>query len=290
MADIFQILLSGLCFGAIYALLAVSFALIYRSTRTINFAQGHLAIVGSYITLSATTTLGLPYIVAAAIGITAVAVLSMIIEVAAFRPLYRSGAVLVIVSSIALSFVLETLIQLGWGSQSVRLAPISSATFPVGGVIISAQQIFVLLGLGVCVGGLLVLLRSRIGRAMRATAERSDVALLMGIRSSTMITASYGLAGVLTGVAGVLIAPLTYLEPNSGASLGLVGVVAAIVGGLGNVTGAVIGGIIIGIINLLGAYVLGGGAVELLTFSVLAIVLLIKPEGLLGEEGTAVRG
>lgn len=283
-----QMLVAGIAFGAIYALIAISFSLIYRSTRTINFAQGHFAMVGGYVAMWA-VQLGLPYLLAALVGIVAVVLLSVVVEVAAFRPLYRFGAIYVIVSSIALTFVLETLLLLGWGAQSLRLPPISAANIEIEGVVVSAQQLYIVFGLALAVGLLQVLLKSRVGRAMRATAENKEVAGLVGIRARGMTTFSFALAGVLTAIAGILIAPLTYLDPNGGASLGLLGVVAAIVGGLGNVYGAVAGGFIIGLLNVVGAYVIGGNLVEILTFVVLVLVLVLRPEGIFGEEGLASR-
>jgi branched-chain amino acid transport system permease protein len=221
--------------------------------------------------------------------VAAVGVLSVIIEVLAFRPLYKHGTILVIVSSIGLTFVLETLLQLGWGAQSLRLAPAISGVFLIGSLVVNWQQVLVLVGLVICVAILELLLRSRFGRAMRASAESPAVASLLGIRPRTMTTLSFALAGILTGIAGVLVAPLTYLQPTGGASLGLLGIVAAIVGGLGSITGAVLGGILIGMVNVVGSFFIGGGLVEGMTFLILVTTLLIKPRGLLGEEGAVSR-
>lgn len=284
-----QILIAGVAFGAVYALIAVSFSLIYRSTRTINFAQGHLAMIGGYVAMWGMTDIGVPYVVAGLIGVVGVVALSVIVEVLGFRPLYRFGAVYVIVSSIALTFVLETLMRISWGAQALRLPPIKHGTIAIDGVIANWQQIIIVVALGVSVGLLQILLRSRIGRAMRASAENVEVAGLVGIRARHMTTFSFALAGVLTGIAGILIAPLTYLDPNGGASLGLLGVVAAIVGGLGNIYGAVAGGLIIGLVNVTGAYVVGGNFVEVITFLVLVLVLVWRPQGIFGEEGLVSR-
>ncbi|MGE0733997.1 MAG: branched-chain amino acid ABC transporter permease [Alphaproteobacteria bacterium] len=272
-----------------YGLLAIAFSLIYRSTRAINFAQGHLALLGAYVALWAISGLKLPYLLSCSIGVVAVIAISVLIEMVAFRPLYRFGTVLVIVSSIALTFVLETIVQLIWGAQSLRLPPLVGGNFSIGAVVVSWQQVAIICSLVVMVVVLQLLLRTRIGRAMRATAENPDVASLVGIRSRFMISFSFGFAGLLTGIAGILVAPLTYLEPSGGGSLGLLGIVAAIVGGLGNIFGAVAGGMIIGFVHVTGAYLAGGSFVEILTFAVLVLVLLVRPQGIFGEEGTKVR-
>jgi len=195
----------------------------------------------------------------------------------------------VIVSSIALTFVLETVTLLGWGARTVRLPALVPGSFWVGGVVISWQQILVVAGLLLSVVLLQRLLRSRIGRAMRAVAENPDVAGLFGIRARTMVTFTFMLAGSITALAGILVAPLTYLEPTSGGSLGLLGIVGAIVGGLGNMYGAVAGGFVIGLVNVISSYAIGGNFVEPVTFLILIFVLLVRPQGIFQEEGAAVR-
>ena len=231
----------------------------------------------------------LPYLVAVLFGILVVVVLSLLVERLAFRPLYRFGPLLVIVSSIALTFVMETVLQLVWGARAVRLPALVRGAFWVGDVVISWQQLSVVVGLALAVLCLELLFRSRAGRAMRAAAENAEFASLLGIEARRMIALTFILSAVLTALAGVLVGPLTYLEPGMGGSLGLLGLVAAIVGGLGNIYGAVAGGFVIGLVNVLVAYAIGGNFVEAMTFVVLVLVLLLRPQGIFGEEGTAVR-
>jgi branched-chain amino acid transport system permease protein len=284
-----QLLVAGTAYGGVYALIAVAFSLIYRGSRVINFAQGYLASLGAYATFAGLVTWKLPYPVAIAFGVIVVVLLSLLVERFAFRPLYRFGPLLVIVSSIALTFVLETTIQLLWGARALKLPALVPGAFWIGDVVISWQQANVLFGLALAVLILQFLFRGRTGRAMRAAAENADVAGLLGIEARRMIGLTFVLSAVLTAIAGVLVAPLTYLEPSMGGSLGLLGIVAAIVGGLGNIYGAVAGGFVIGLVNVFGAYAIGGNFVEPITFLVLVVVLLLRPQGIFGEEGTAVR-
>lgn len=289
MSIIGQLLVAGFAYGAVYALIAVAFSLNYRGSRIINFAQGHFASIGAYVTFTALVTWKLPYPAAIFAGILVVMLLSLLVEGLAFRPLYRFGPVFVIVSSIALTFVLQTAIQLIWGARALKLPALVPGAFWIGDVVISWQQAIVLTGLACAVLVLQVLFRGRTGRAMRAAAENAEVAGLLGIEARRMITLTFVISAVLAALAGVLVGPLTYLEPGMGGSLGLVGIVAAIVGGLGNIYGAVAGGFVIGLVNVLSAYGIGGNFTESITFLVLVLVLLLRPQGIFGEEGTAVR-
>lgn len=284
-----QIFVSGLVSGAIYAHIAISFALVYRSSRAINFAQGDLAMLGGYVAFSFLTWYQLPYAVAALIAVVAIGALSAVLEIVAFRSLYKHGVVYVIVSSIALGFVLETIMLLGWGAQATRMPPIISGGFHIGPVFVLYQHIIILFSLLLCSFILQVMFRGRVGRAMRAAAERPYVAGLLGIRARRMTTYSFGIAGMLSALAGILVSPSTYLQPYGGASLGLISVVAAIAGGLGNIAGAVVGGLAIGIVYNFLALAFGGALAESATFIALIVALLIRPEGLFGEEGTRSR-
>jgi len=284
-----QLFVSGVAYGAIYALIAVAFSMIYRGSRVINFAQGYFASIGAYAAYAGLTTFHVPYPLAVVFGIVVVIALSLLVERFAFRPLYKAGPLYVIVSSIALTFVMHTAILLIWGARALKLPPMVGGAFWIGGVVISWQQLIVIVGLALSVLVLQFLFRGRIGRAMRAAAENPQVAGLLGIQPRHMVAITFVLSSVLTALAGVLVAPLTYLEPGMGGSLGLIGIVAAIVGGLGNVFGAVAGGFAIGLINALSAYAVGGNFVEIITFSVLLVVLLLRPQGLFGEEGMVSR-
>lgn len=284
-----QLLVAGVAYGAIYALIAVAFSMIYRGSRVINFAQGYFASIGAYVTYAGLATLHLPYLASVFLGIIAVIVISLLVERLAFRPLYRAGPLYLVVSSIALTFVMHTAIQLIWGARALKLAPLVRGSFWIGDVVISWQQLIVITGLALSVLVLQLLFRGRLGRAMRAAAESPEVAGLLGINTRHMIAVTFVLSSVLTALAGVLVAPLTYLEPGMGGSVGLIGIVAAIVGGLGNIYGAVAGGFVIGLINVFSAYAAGGNFVEVITFLVLVLVLLLRPQGIFGEEGMVSR-
>ncbi len=286
-----QLLVSGLSIGGLYALIAIAYSIVYRSTRTINFAQGDLGMLAAYIALSVGLRAGLGLIPGYIVAVLAVALLSGGFEVAAFRPLYRydGGPIFVIVSSIGLVLVLETAMTLIWQAQAISVPAAIAGTVSLGSVIIEKQRLLIFGCLLVLVVVLQWFLRTRVGVGMRAAAEDPDTAALMGVVHRRMATLSYVIGGGLSAVAGVLAGPILLLTPTGGANVGLIGLIAAIFGGLGNIMGALIGGLIMGLVNSFGSYAIGGTYVELITFGLLMATFLLRPQGLLGEEGAAVR-
>jgi branched-chain amino acid transport system permease protein len=286
-----QLLVAGVSIGGLYALIGIAYSIVYRSTRTINFAQGDLGMLAAYIALSIGVRAGLGLLPGYIGAVIAVALIMGVLEVVAFRPLYRydGGPIFVIVSSIGLVFVLQTVMTLIWQAQAISVPEAISGTVTVAGVVIEKQRLLIC---GVVVILLIVLqwfLRSRVGVGMRAAAENPDDAALLGVVRRRMATLSYVIGGGLSGVAGVLAGPIILLTPTGGATIGLVGLIAAIFGGLGNLWGALLGGIVMGLVNSFGSYVVGGTYVELITFGILMATFLLRPQGLLGEEGASVR-
>jgi branched-chain amino acid transport system permease protein len=282
-------MVGGVAVGCAYALLAVAYSLVYRTSRAINFAQGDLAIMGAYIAFAGPGLLGDHRVPGIAAGLVGIAVVSVMIDRIAFRPLYKHDTVFVVASSIALVFVLETFMRLVWGSQTISAPELIPGSLSVGGLNVTGQQLLIA---GVMVAFLIALqalFRSRIGVAMRASAENRDVAQLLGINPQRMVAVSFALAGVASAAAGILLAPLTQLRPGAGALIGLTAIIAAIVGGFGSIPGAVLGGILVGLVEVWATYVVGGAYAQTMTIAILILVLLVRPSGLLGEEGLNFR-
>jgi branched-chain amino acid transport system permease protein len=278
----------AIAIGCAYALIAIGYSLVYRTSRAINFAQGDMAILGAYIAFAG-TFLRDHAVLGIVLSIVVVAGLSIAVEALAFRPLYKYGTVFIVASSIALVFVLEDFMQLVWGADTVSVAPLIDGTVVFAGLRITGQQLLIV---GVTIVFLVVLqllFRSTAGVAMRASAENGDVSRLLGINPRAMIRLSYAVAGAASAIGGVLVAPLTQLRPGTGATIGLTAVIAAIVGGLGSIPGAVLGGLLIGFVEIWTAYLAGGDYAKMFTLGILILVLLIRPTGLLGEEGTSFR-
>ena len=286
-----QLLVAGLSIGGLYALIAIAYSIVYRSTRTINFAQGDLGMLGAYLALSIGVRAGLGVVPGYIAAIVAVALLAGGVEFVAFRPLYRyeNGPIFVIVSSIGLVFVLQTVMTLIWQAQPINVPAAVSGTFSVASVVIEKQRLLILGCVVVLLLALERFLHTRIGVGMRAAAEDPEHAALLGVVHRRMATLSYVIGGGLSALAGVLAGPLLLLTPTGGASIGLIGLIAAIFGGLGNLMGALLGGLLMGLVNSFGSYVIGGTYVELITFGILMATFLLRPQGLLGEEGAAVR-
>jgi branched-chain amino acid transport system permease protein len=286
-----QLLVSGIATGAIYALVALGFSLIYRSTRTINFAQGEILMAAGYLGYWAHTSLGLPLVLAYVFAVLAAMVLVAAVERVAFQPMYdhRAGPILVIVSSIGLVLVIQTALQLLWGPQAIPVPSAIAGHVVVAGVSITAQQILIVGVSAILIVALELMLRTPFGVALRAAAENRDIAALLGVRGRHMATFSYALGGGLAAVGGVLITPTTLLTPTGGSTVGLLGLVAAIVGGLGDMRGAVFGGVVVGLIGAFAGYWFGGAYAEVVVFGVLVVTLVLRPWGLLGEEGMVSR-
>jgi branched-chain amino acid transport system permease protein len=248
-----------------------------------------MAMLGAYIAFASASVFGHHRVVGIVAALVAIAVLAVAIERLAFRPLYKFGTVFIVASSIALVFVLEDFMQLVWGIESISAPDLIGGQVTVGGITASGQQLLVIGVLIVFLGALQVLFRSRLGVAMRANAENPDVAELLGISSRRVISISFAIAGAASAAGGILVAPLTQLRPAAGGIIGLTAVIAAIVGGLGSIPGAVLGGLLIGSVQVWSSYLIGGSYAQVTTFTILIVVLLIRPSGLLGEEGLSAR-
>lgn len=284
-----QLMVSGLAVGCAYALLAVAYSLVYRTSRAINFAQGDMAILGAYIAFAGPWIFGKHVALGIVAALIAIALVSVLIDRVAFRPLYRHDTVFVVASSIALVFVLEAFMRLAWGSSTITAPEIIPGDVTVAGLDVTGQQLLIAGVLLVFLVILQLMFRSRVGVAMRASAENRDVSQLLGINPQRMVAVSFALAGVASATAGILLAPLTQLRPGAGATIGLTAIIAAIVGGFGSIPGAVFGGLLVGLVEVWATYLANGASAQIVTVGILILVLLIRPSGLLGEEGLSVR-
>jgi branched-chain amino acid transport system permease protein len=284
-----QLVVAGVAGGSAYGLIAVGYSLVYRTSRAINFAQGDMAMLGAYLAFASTSVFSSQRVISIVLSLIAIAALSVVLERLAFRPLYRFGTVFIVASSIAFVFVLEDVMQLLWGVETISAPDLVGGDVTVAGITITGQQLVVMGVLALFLAALQVLFRSRLGIAMRGSAENADVAELLGVSSKRVISLSFAIAGAASAAGGILVAPLTQLRPTAGGIIGLTAVVAAIVGGLGSVPGAVLGALLIGLVQVWAGYLIGGEWSQIITFSILILVLLIRPSGLLGEEGLTAR-
>ncbi|MGM0432882.1 MAG: branched-chain amino acid ABC transporter permease [Spirochaetota bacterium] len=297
MAEFIQHFLNGLTLGGIYALIALGYTMVYGILKFINFAHGEILMVGAYVGLFSfnflmgETPFGIwllvLFFIAMLIGMAASAVLGMIIERVAYKPLRKATRLAPLLSAIGVSFILSNLAAFIWGTKSRKFPyPFNNTSFDIGGVSITPHQILILVVTVVLMSALKIYIdKTRMGKAMRATSLDQDVAALMGVNVNRVISLTFAIGSALAATAGILVALDYKVYPTMGAMAGLKAFIAAVVGGIGNITGAMVGGIILGLLETFGVAVLGipQGLKDTIAFGVLIIILLLKPEGLLGK-------
>ena len=298
-----QQILNGLVLGSVYALVALGYTMVYGILQLINFAHGEVLMVGAMtavtvVNLLQKTVPGIPGPILLIIGIgCAIPVcilLSLVIERVAYRPLRHAPRLAPLITAIGVSIVIQTLAMMIWKPNPV-VFPDLLPTDPIelGGALLAPKQALILVVSALMMGGLLLLVyRTRLGRSMRATAENPRIAALMGVDANRVIALTFAIGAALAAVAGVLVA-MNYniAQFAMGFMPGLKAFTAAVLGGIGNLAGAVVGGLLLGIIESLGAgYIgdltngfLGSHYQDIFAFVVLIGVLLLRPSGLLGE-------
>ena len=277
-----QLALSGLAIGSIYAFIAVGFVTIHAVTGFINFAQGEFAMIGGMVAASLVGA-GLPLALAVVAGVAAAVVAGIATDRLAVQPVRLSSPLVVLVMTIAASTVLRGIALLLWGTLPYGLPPFTEGPpVGIGPGVIGRQDLWVL-GLTVLAMVLLYLFFERTvpGTAMRACAANRLASRLVGISPSTMSLLSFAVSALLAGLAGVAVVPIALATYEMGIMLGLKGFVAAVIGGLRSPQGAVLGGLILGVLESLGAGLISSGYKDALAFSVLLLVLAFRPEGLL---------
>ncbi|MBE3584270.1 MAG: ABC transporter permease [Limnochordaceae bacterium] len=286
---------NGLAIGSVYALLALGFSLIFGVANLINFAQGSLFMVGAYIGWTATTLWRLPLPVAALVAIAGTTALGLLIDAVALRPLRGGPAIAPLLSTLAVSVVLDQGAELIWGPETQAFPnPLAATVWKIGGGVafISAADLLILLT-AVATMALLVLLlrRTWLGRAVRATAQDADAAAQMGVDVNAIRRATFGLAGALGGIGGVLVGMyFQSIFPSMGLPYGLKGFAAALLGGIGSVPGSIAGGLLLGIFESLASGYVGGEYRDLVAYALLLAVLVWRPQGLLGRRSLAGLG
>jgi neutral amino acid transport system permease protein len=290
-----QLVINGLTTGSIVALATVGFTLVYGILKIVNFAHGDYLTFGAYLAFVADVTLDWGIAAAAAVAILATGALSIGVEFVLWRPLRarRASMMTLFISSIGLSLALRNLIALGWGQDLRRYNVNVFQVYRVAGLYISRSQIIVIaVSAGALIAVSLLLLQTRTGRSMRALADNPSLAAVSGINTRRIVFATWLLAGGLTGLAGLLQGVLeASFDPQLGQALVLAIFAAAVVGGVGNAFGALIGGIAIGLVMEVSTWSGFAGGVSadykpIVSFVVLAAVLLIRPSGLLGRART----
>ncbi|UFS69959.1 branched-chain amino acid ABC transporter permease [Geomonas sp. RF6] len=281
-SQIAQFLISGLATGAIYALIGLSFSIIFNSTGIINFAQGEFVMLGGVLTIFCISTLQLPLILAVAAAICGTTVVGIVLERCAVRPLKNATPLSLILITIGASILIRGVTMLLWGKDTQALSAFSGNTpIDLAGATILPQHLWIF---GVTV---VVLVANRYffyhtitGKAMRACSFNRRAANLVGISVQRMVLFSFVISAAVGSLAGVIIAPLTMTSYDVGIMLGLKGFCAAIMGGMGSGVATVLGGLILGILESLGAGLVSSGYKDAIAFFILLLILFVRPQGL----------
>jgi len=287
-----QLLVTGITIGSIYSLIALGYVTIYRTSRVVNLAQGAFVMFGALFTFSLLRELNLPYWLSAILGIIGVALVGVAMYLLVIRPLIKVSLVSIILATIALSILFENLALVRWGGYGKTLPAFSGdqAIF-VGGVAVFRQSLWVIgLMILVLVGLYLLTNYTRIGKQMTATANDPGAASLSGVNTGRMIILAFVLSAVIGALGGIAITPINQTSYLSGGIYALSGFVAAVLGGWGSSTGAVVGGLALGVIQSLVTGFLPAGYQDAIAYAVLILVLYFRPSGLLGvrsSEGEA---
>lgn len=282
-------LINGISLGSVYAIIALGYTMVYGIAKMLNFAHGDVIMVGGFVVFTIVSTYGLPPILGIAIAIVICTALGMIIERVAYKPLRNAASPLaVLITAIGVSYLLQNAALLIFGANTksftsvVSLPPLKLAE---GQLIISGETIVTIIsGIIIMIFLTLFVHKTKAGQAMLAVSEDKGAAQLMGINVNGTIALTFAIGSALAAVAGVLLcSAYPSLTPYTGAMPGIKAFVAAVFGGIGSIPGAMIGGILLGIIEILGKAYISSQMADAIVFAVLIIVLLVKPTGILGK-------
>lgn len=282
-------LINGLSLGSVYAIIALGYTMVYGIAKMLNFAHGDVIMIGAYVTLMGMTKSGLSPIVSVLIAVVVCTALGMVIERVAYKPLRNAASPLaVLITAIGVSYLLQNVALLIFGANAQSFPSVvkwEGISLADGALNVSGETIVTIV---ICVVIMVVLMtfikKSKAGQAMRAVSEDKGAAQLMGINVNGTIALTFAIGSALAAIAGVLLcSAYPSLTPYTGAMPGIKAFVAAVFGGIGSIPGAFIGGILLGIIEILGKAYISSQMADAIVFAVLIIVLLVKPTGLLGK-------
>ncbi len=281
-------LINGINLGSVYAIIALGYTMVYGIAKMLNFAHGDIIMVGAYISFCAAQYLGLPALVSVLMAMAVCTTLGIVIEGLAYRPLRQAPSLAVLITAIGVSYFLQNSALLIWGANPKSfpsVVSVPSISLLNGSLLISGETIVTILAnIIIMVTLTLFTSRTKMGKAMRAVSEDKGAAELMGINVNTTISVTFAIGSALAAIAGVLLcSSYPTLMPTTGSMPGIKAFTAAVFGGIGSIPGAMIGGILLGIIEILGKAYVSTELGDAFVFAVLIIVLLVKPTGLFGK-------
>ena len=284
-------MINGVSLGSVYAIIALGYTMVYGIAKMLNFAHGDVIMIGSYVVFITVSTMGFPPFVGVLLAVAVCTLLGMSIEKIAYKPLRGASPLAVLITAIGVSYLLQNVALLIFGADTKSFT--SVVTIPAiklagGQMTITGETIVTILSCIVIMVGLTTFInKSRAGQAMLAVSEDRGAATLMGINVNGTIALTFAIGSALAAIAGVLLcSAYPSLTPYTGSMPGIKAFVAAVFGGIGSIPGAFIGGILLGVIEILSKAYISSQMSDAIVFSVLIIVLLVKPTGILGKKIT----
>ena len=282
-------LINGLSLGSVYALIALGYTMVYGIAKMLNFAHGDVIMLGAYLVFMCTSNAGLPAVVSIVIAIVCCTAIGIIIEKIAYKPLRRATNLAVLITAIGVSYFLQNIALLIFGSNPVSFTSVvkwSGLSLAGGQLKITGSAIVTIITCLIIMFALMWFVKNtKPGQAMRAVSEDKDAAILMGINVNATISLTFAIGSGLAAIAGALLcSAYPTLNPYTGSMPGIKAFTAAVFGGIGSIPGALIGGLLLGVIEILAKAYISSQLADAIVFAVLIIVLLVKPTGILGKQ------
>ena len=289
MSQLIQLVVNAIAVGAIYAVVALSFEIAYESTGVVNFATGQLVTVGALLGAStlaySQVHFGGSFAMSYAMVFGGMAIVGLLFFVGVFMPLRKQPVLTIIIGTVAIGISIQNVAQLIWGALPIATqSPLGTSTVQVAGAVVSLHALYVIgVAALLILAVYLLLYRSSLGNQFRALAQDPEAARLMGIRVNRLYALTWVLVCALAGVAGLLLGPMWFIDVGLGEGIGLKAFAAAIIGGFGSVPGAIIGGLLVGLAEILGASYISSAYKDAIVFALMFLFLLVRPQGLFGE-------
>ena len=282
-----ELLINGLRLGSIYAIIALGYTMVYGIAKMLNFAHGDIIMVGAYIAFCGIQNWGVPPMLSFLLAMLVCTVLGVAIEGLAYRPLRKATSLAVLITAIGMSYLLQNTALMIWGANTKNFPTtfINASSIPIGDInISSATLITIAVNVVIMVALTLFTSKTKLGKAMRCVSEDRGAAELMGINVNRTISLTFAIGSALAAIAGVLMcSSIPSLTPTTGSMPGIKAFTAAVVGGIGSIPGAMLGGILLGVVEIFGNAYISTDLGDAIVFAVLIVVLLVKPAGLLGK-------
>lgn len=285
MAQFLQLLISGLATGSIYGLIALGFVLIYKATDVFNFAHGDFMMVAAFMVATATVTWDLPFWLSVIIVLATAGVLGLLTQVVVVRPMLGQPLLSIVMVTLGLSLIIRSVVIILWGPLERRIeSPLPNRVLNVEGLIISTLDLIIMaVAIVVLVLFALFFRRSSLGLEMRATAENFEAAVLSGVNANRVFKVALSLGTVIAAVGGIMLSNVAVVNIGMGEAALLAALPAIVIGGFQSLPGAMVGGLVVGVLQKMASGYVGTGTENVVVYSVLLLMLLVKPYGLFGE-------